>query len=54
MPESQGPTVITVSIVFGVLTVFVICLRLFARVILLRRMGLDDSTFDIVLLQSLC
>ncbi|POS76802.1 hypothetical protein DHEL01_v204797 [Diaporthe helianthi] len=41
--ESQGPTVTTVSVVFGVITIVTISLRLFARIHITRSFGLDDA-----------
>lgn len=43
MPDSQGRMITTVSVVFAVLSVFVMILRLFARIVILGKMGLDDS-----------
>lgn len=45
MPDSQGRMITTVSMVFAVLSVFVMILRLFARIVILGKMGLDDSKF---------
>ncbi|THW17903.1 integral membrane protein [Aureobasidium pullulans] len=42
MPDSQGRMITTVSVVFAVLSVFVMILRLFARIVILGKMGLDD------------
>ncbi|PWY72954.1 integral membrane protein Pth11-like protein [Aspergillus heteromorphus CBS 117.55] len=42
MSKSQGPVVAGVAVAFAALTFVVICLRLFARVYVLKRMGLDD------------
>lgn len=39
---SQGPTVAGISLAFAVLTFFVLVLRLFARIYVLGKMGLDD------------
>ncbi|GJC77167.1 integral membrane protein [Colletotrichum tofieldiae] len=42
MTETQSPTVITVALVFAVLTFIVIALRVWARAILVRSFGPDD------------
>ena len=39
---SQGPTVVGISLAFAVLTFLVLSLRLFARIYVLGKMGLDD------------
>ncbi|KAF7717488.1 Uncharacterized protein PECH_007958 [Penicillium ucsense] len=39
---SQGPTVVGISLAFAVLTFIVLSLRLFARIYVLGKMGLDD------------
>ncbi|KAJ5614053.1 hypothetical protein N7528_007707 [Penicillium herquei] len=39
---SQGPTVVAIGIAFAALTFVVLVLRLFARIYVLRKMGLDD------------
>lgn len=44
MAETQGPTVVGISIAFAVITIFVIILRLFARIYVLKKMGVDDCT----------
>lgn len=41
--DSQGPTVNSVAIVFGVMTAIVLSLRLWARIFLVKHIGLDDS-----------
>ncbi|KAI3399744.1 hypothetical protein diail_5812 [Diaporthe ilicicola] len=43
MAESQGPTVTTVSVVFGVITILTISLRLFARIHITNSFGPDDG-----------
>ena len=43
MAESQGPTVTTVSVVFGVITILTMALRLFARIYITRSFGPDDG-----------
>ncbi|KAL4789236.1 hypothetical protein BDV19DRAFT_383279 [Aspergillus venezuelensis] len=42
MAESQGPTVTGVALAFAVITFFVLVLRLFARIYVLKKMDLDD------------
>ncbi|PYH89591.1 integral membrane protein Pth11-like protein [Aspergillus ellipticus CBS 707.79] len=42
MAKTQGPVVAGVAVGFAALTFVVICLRLFARVFVLKKMGLDD------------
>jgi hypothetical protein len=39
---SQGPTVVGICLAFAVLTFVVLSLRLFARIYVLGKMGLDD------------
>lgn len=41
-PESQGPTVNAIAIVFAVITAIVMSLRLYARIFLVQKLGLDD------------
>ena len=43
MSDSQGPTVVTVSVVFAVLTAVVMSMRLYARVFIVQKLGLDDG-----------
>lgn len=43
MAETQGPTVTTVSVVFGVITILTISLRLFARIHITKSFGPDDG-----------
>ncbi|KAL1858102.1 hypothetical protein Daus18300_010103 [Diaporthe australafricana] len=43
MAESQGPTVTTVSVIFGVITIITISLRLFARIHITNSFGPDDA-----------
>ena len=45
MSDSQGQTIIVISVVFGALGVLAIALRLFARVVVLGKIGLDDGEF---------
>ncbi|KAF9891593.1 hypothetical protein FE257_003604 [Aspergillus nanangensis] len=40
--DSQGPTVSGVALAFAVLTAVVLSLRLFSRIYVLRKMGIDD------------
>ncbi|KNG82727.1 putative integral membrane protein [Aspergillus nomiae NRRL 13137] len=40
--DSKGPTVIAVAVTFAVWTFIIMCLRLFSRVFVLQKMGLDD------------
>ncbi|KAF2639601.1 hypothetical protein P280DRAFT_519008 [Massarina eburnea CBS 473.64] len=42
MPESQGPTVISIAIVFAAITAVVLVSRIFARVCIVKRVGFDD------------
>ncbi|KAJ5774854.1 hypothetical protein N7457_009750 [Penicillium paradoxum] len=39
---SQGPVVLGICLAFAILTFIVLCLRLFSRVYVLRKMGMDD------------
>ncbi|KAJ5551648.1 hypothetical protein N7535_000407 [Penicillium sp. DV-2018c] len=39
---SQGPVVVGIAVAFAILTFIVLCLRLFARIYVLGKMGLDD------------
>lgn len=43
MADSQGQTIVTISVIFGALSVFAMALRLLARVVVLGKIGLDDS-----------
>ncbi|KAH0262904.1 integral membrane protein, partial [Aureobasidium melanogenum] len=52
MSDSQGHTIVVISIIFGVLSVIVMALRLFARVIILGKMGMDDVLICIAALLS--
>ena len=45
MAESKGPVIAGVAISFAILSFVVICLRLFARIYVLKRMGLDDCKY---------
>ncbi|GAB1199667.1 hypothetical protein APSETT444_009024 [Aspergillus pseudonomiae] len=44
--DSKGPTVIAVAVTFAVWTFIIMCLRLFSRVFVLQKMGLDDCGLD--------
>ncbi|KAK8190455.1 integral membrane protein [Phyllosticta capitalensis] len=46
-PESQGPTVNAISIVFAIITAVVMLARLYARVFLVQKLGLDDVLISI-------
>ncbi|RDW74278.1 putative integral membrane protein Pth11-like [Aspergillus mulundensis] len=43
MVRSQGPTVTGIAVAFAVITVFVLLLRLFARLYVLKKFGVDDG-----------
>jgi hypothetical protein len=43
--ESVGQTVISISIAFGAITTVVIFLRLFARVHIIKTIGVDDGKY---------
>lgn len=45
MVETQGPTVDAVSIAFGVLTLITISLRLWARIFVVKSLGVDDCEY---------
>lgn len=45
MVETQGPTVDAVSIAFGVLTLVSISLRLWARIFVVKSLGIDDCEY---------
>lgn len=42
-----GHTVNTVAIVFGVITICVIAIRLYGRIVLVRAVGADDGSLDL-------
>jgi hypothetical protein len=42
---SQGPMVVGICLAFAVLTFIVLSLRLFARIYVLGKMGVDDCEF---------
>lgn len=55
MAETQGPTVTTVSVVFGVITILTISLRLFARIHITKSFGPDDGELCLSLVPaSMC
>jgi hypothetical protein len=43
--DSQGPVVVGISIAFAIVTFVVVCLRMFARVVVLEHVGVDDCKF---------
>ncbi|KAL4750567.1 hypothetical protein BDW72DRAFT_213340 [Aspergillus terricola var. indicus] len=43
MVETQGPTVTGIALAFAIITVFVIILRLFARLYVLKKFDVDDA-----------
>lgn len=43
--DSQGPIVVGIAVAFAIETFIVICLRLFARIVVLERVGLDDCKY---------
>lgn len=43
--DSAGPTVITVAVVFGVLTTVVVSVRLVTRIYVVKFVGADDGKF---------
>ncbi|KAF4301336.1 integral membrane protein [Botryosphaeria dothidea] len=47
MVESQGPTVITISVVFAVITFIIMALRLWARIFLVQKVGMDDILISV-------
>ncbi|KAK7564102.1 integral membrane protein [Phyllosticta citricarpa] len=51
-PESQGPTTNAIAIVFAVITAIVMSLRLYARIFLVQKIGLDDVLISIGALLS--
>ncbi|KAJ4419478.1 hypothetical protein N0V82_004923 [Gnomoniopsis sp. IMI 355080] len=52
MVETQGPTVDAVSIAFGVLTLVTISLRLWARIFVVKSLGIDDYLICVAALLS--
>lgn len=42
---SQGPVVVGICLAFAILTFIVLALRLFARIYVLGKMGVDDCQF---------
>lgn len=49
--DTQGPTIMAVAIVFGVVAAITLSLRLWARVFLVKQMGFDDGEFVIMMLE---
>ncbi|OJD34915.1 uncharacterized protein BKCO1_20000153 [Diplodia corticola] len=47
MVESQGPMVVTISVVFAVITFIIMSLRLWARIYIVQRVGYDDILISI-------
>ncbi|KAL1638365.1 hypothetical protein SLS56_000173 [Neofusicoccum ribis] len=47
MAESQGPTVVTISVVFAVITFIIMALRLWARIFIVQKVGLDDMLISV-------
>jgi hypothetical protein len=45
MAESQGPKAVGIAIAFAVVTLVVLILRLFARIFVPKKMGVDDCKF---------
>jgi hypothetical protein len=43
--DSQGPVVVGISIAFAIVTFVVFSLRMFARVVVLKNVGVDDCKF---------
>ncbi|KAI4604407.1 hypothetical protein KJ359_000545 [Pestalotiopsis sp. 9143b] len=50
--DTQGPTIMAVAIVFGVVAAITLTLRLWARVFLVKQMGFDDVLISIAVLLS--
>ncbi|KAI0174013.1 integral membrane protein [Pestalotiopsis sp. NC0098] len=50
--DTQGPTIMAVAIVFGVVAAITLSLRLWARVFLVKQMGFDDVLISIAVLLS--
>ncbi|KAH6647487.1 hypothetical protein BKA67DRAFT_662274 [Truncatella angustata] len=50
--DTQGPTVMSVAIVFGIMTLIAISLRLWARIFLVKHIGSDDILICIAALLS--
>jgi hypothetical protein len=48
MAETQGPKVVGIAIAFAAVTFVVLLLRLFARVYVLKKMGVDDCKLPLV------
>ncbi|KKY18262.1 putative integral membrane protein [Diplodia seriata] len=47
MAESQGPTVVTISVVFAIITFIIMTLRLWARIFIVQKVGYDDILISI-------
>lgn len=45
LSENNGPMVESIAIIFAVITVIVISLRLFSRIVIVHYVGLDDGEF---------
>lgn len=43
---SQGPVVVGIAVAFAVVTFIVLALRLFSRIYVLRKMGIDDCRWS--------
>lgn len=43
--DTQGPVVSGVAIAFAILTFFILLIRLFSRIFVLGKMGLDDCMY---------
>ncbi|KAE8153028.1 hypothetical protein BDV25DRAFT_44758 [Aspergillus avenaceus] len=50
--DSKGPTVSGVAVSFAIWTFIIICLRLFSRVFVIQRMGIDDYLIVVACLTS--
>lgn len=47
MAESQGPTVVTISVIFAVMTFIIMSLRLWARIFIVQKVGYDDMLISV-------
>ncbi|KAB2578780.1 Integral membrane protein [Lasiodiplodia theobromae] len=47
MAESQGPTVVTISVIFAVITFIIMSLRLWARIFIVQKVGYDDMLISV-------
>lgn len=43
---SQGPVVVGIAVAFAIVTFIVLALRLFSRIYVLRKMGIDDCRWS--------